>query len=104
MTASFPLLHNINFLTHFLDKTTAAIKCYECTVIPQRVGNETISRLCSKFEETKNFEVDCPYSTMCKKRVYRLKLQSGDWQETVERSCANQKHDTMVRFDAKFRS
>lgn len=80
----------------FIDKTSGAIKCYECTVIPQRRSNETAEKLCSKFEETDYFEVNCPYSTMCKKRTYRLKLLNGEEQETTERSCANQRHEYMV--------
>lgn len=82
----------------FVDKTSGAIKCYECTVIPQRKVNETAEKLCSKFEETDYFEVNCPYSTMCKKRIYRLSLQNGEEQVTIERSCASQKYDYMVYY------
>lgn len=78
------------------DKAAVAIKCYECTVHPKRVGNGTsFERLCTKFEETKFFEIDCPYSTMCKKRLYRYQL-INKVQESVERGCADQRNDSMV--------
>jgi hypothetical protein len=35
--------------------------------------------------------IDCPYSTMCVKRIYRLKLLNGEETETVTRDCAQQK-------------
>lgn len=79
------------------DKTAVAIKCYECTVHPRRTQNGTsFDRLCTKFEDTEYFEVDCPYSTMCKKRVYRYQL-INKVQESIERGCADQKNDSMVR-------
>lgn len=74
-----------------------AIKCYECTVHPKRIHNVTsFDRLCTKFEEKSFFEVDCPYSTMCKKRLYRYQL-INKVQESIERGCADQKNDSMVR-------
>lgn len=88
--------HDLFFSTLFpTDKAALAIKCYECTVHPRRQQNIT-ERLCTKFEETDYFEVDCPYSTMCKKRVYRYQL-INKVQESIERGCANQKNDSMVR-------
>jgi hypothetical protein len=80
----------------FADKTAVAIKCYECSVHPKRDQNGTNSdRLCTKFEDTKAFEVDCPFSTMCKKRLYRYQL-INTVQESIERGCADQKNDSMV--------
>jgi hypothetical protein len=80
----------------FLDNTSAAIKCFECSVVVNRRGNMT-ERLCAKFDESDFFKVNCEFSTMCMKRTYRLKLQNGTWQETFERGCANQKHNFMVK-------
>lgn len=81
----------------FTDNVAVAIKCYECTVNPRRpINGSAIERLCTKFEETKDFEIDCPYSTMCKKRLYRYQL-INKVQESVERGCADQKNDSMVR-------
>lgn len=79
------------------DKAAVAIKCYECSVHPRRQQNGTsFDRLCAKFEESSFFEVDCPYSTMCKKRLYRYQL-INKVQESIERGCADQKNDSMVR-------
>lgn len=84
------------------DKAVVAIKCYECTVHPRRQSNGTaIERLCAKFEESEQFEVNCPYSTMCKKRLYRYQL-INKVQESVERGCADQKNDSMVRVRFRF--
>jgi hypothetical protein len=70
-------------------------------VHPKRQQNGTaIERLCSKFEESDFFEVDCPYSTMCKKRLYRYQL-INKVQESIERGCADQKNDSMVRKDGR---
>lgn len=88
-----------HFSSHLLcpiDKTVVAIKCYECTVHPKRNENGTsFDRLCTKFEDTKAFEIDCPFSTMCKKRLYRYQL-INTVQESIERGCADQKNDSMV--------
>lgn len=86
---------SFTLLAILIDTTHAAMKCYECTVYPKRQINQTTDRLCSKFEETEFFEVECPFSTMCKKRTYRFQLNNGDIQETTERGCAMQKNDYM---------
>lgn len=78
------------------DKTNGAIKCYECFVQPKRTVNRTIDKPCTKFDESRDYEVDCPYSTMCMKKTYRLQLLDGTIQETTERGCAQQKYDYMV--------
>lgn len=85
-----------------LTDKTSSIKCYECTVHPKRTQNGTnFDRLCTKFEDSKFFEVDCPYSTMCKKRVYRYQL-INKVQESIERGCADQKNDSMVSLMTQF--
>lgn len=78
------------------DKVAFAIKCYECSVHPKRNGNNTsFDTVCTKFDESERFEVDCPFSTMCKKRVYRYQL-INTVQESIERGCADQRNDSMV--------
>lgn len=57
--------------------------------------------MCAKFEETDDFVVDCPYSTMCMKKVYRYQLMDGKTIETVSRNCANQKYTHQVRIESK---
>ncbi|XP_050071310.1 uncharacterized protein LOC126559227 [Anopheles maculipalpis] len=74
----------------------AGIKCYHCTVAPpSRHQNNTKTQLCSKFDESSYYEVDCPWSTMCMKRIFKLKLLKGE-QETVSRGCAQQKNTEQV--------
>lgn len=70
----------------------AAIKCYRCTVNPTE-------QTCRQFDEGDDrYIVDCPYSTMCQKKVYRLKLTDGTNSETVSRDCAKQKYTEEVGF------
>lgn len=81
------------FLISNLD-VTEALKCYRCTVGPTLKENRT--HLCTKFDESDDFVVDCPYSTMCMKKVFQYELQDGQKIETVSRNCADQKHTEQV--------
>lgn len=84
------------YFFHFLPLTntglSSAIKCYRCTVNPTE-------QTCRQFDEDNDrYIVDCPYSTMCLKKVYRLKLTDGTDSETVSRDCAKQKYTEEVIF------
>lgn len=73
-----------------------AIKCYRCTVGPSnRFANRT-QQLCAKFSESDDFVIDCPFSTMCMKKVFNYKLLDGQTVETVSRDCASQKYTEQV--------
>ncbi|XP_023035869.1 uncharacterized protein LOC111519406 [Drosophila willistoni] len=75
------------------------LQCYKCSVTVERyvIDNRTIvTPLCSKFEESSQYMVDCPYSTMCLKTISALHLQNGQKQETVTRGCAQQKNTTQI--------
>lgn len=76
-----------------------AIKCYRCTVGPSHRHENQTQRLCMNFEESEDFEVDCEFSTMCMKKVYRYQLQDGTVVETVSRNCAQQKHTEQVSWE-----
>lgn len=52
--------------------------------------------MCSKFDESDEYIVDCPYSTMCLKTISTLHLQNGQLQETYTRGCAPQKDTKQV--------
>jgi hypothetical protein len=55
------------------------IKCYRCNVKPpSRVRNET-NRPCVSFTPSKEYEVDCPDSTLCMKHTYKLPLQNSKY-------------------------
>lgn len=85
---------NVSF--HQFADITEAIKCYRCTVQPSyRVENRT-QQLCAQFTESDEFTIDCPYSTMCLKKVFWYTLQDGTKIETVSRSCADQKYTEQV--------
>lgn len=85
-------------LFFFLKKKTDAayaIKCYRCTVGPTHRTNRT-QQLCNQFTESDEFTIDCPYSTMCLKKVFWYTLQDGTKIETVSRNCADQKYTEQV--------
>lgn len=51
---------------------------------------------CHGFNQTAAFEKDCQYSTMCLKKVYPYRLNTGEQIESVHRDCANQEDQGMV--------
>ncbi|XP_068901940.1 uncharacterized protein [Tenebrio molitor] len=70
----------------------AAIQCYKCTTTkPPLFSNET-TRLCSEFDYSDKFVVDCPYSTFCMKRYFTAKIPGLI--NATERDCAHQKFET----------
>ncbi|XP_055377545.1 uncharacterized protein LOC129609574 isoform X2 [Condylostylus longicornis] len=79
---------------------TLAIKCYQCHVgvYVYQIGNNTKQpALCSKFDWSEDYIVDCPFSTMCLKKVHKYVLNdNGDTIETVLRDCASQKYRDQV--------
>lgn len=72
-----------------------AIECYKCSVSPGSRQLNTTTQLCSQFDESDKFIVDCPYSTMCSKKVLRIKLQGKDV-DTIVKDCAVQKYTEQV--------
>nr|XP_017036230.1 uncharacterized protein LOC108084504 isoform X2 [Drosophila kikkawai] len=84
-----------------MSKNTIAnvLQCYKCSVSIEKyvLNNKTISTpLCFKFQESNNYAVECPYSTMCLKTISILHLQNGQRQETITRGCAQQKNTTQI--------
>lgn len=85
-----------NILSLIIVNRTLAVKCYRCTVGPSnRFANRT-QQLCSKFSESDDYVIDCPYSTMCMKKVFKYELLDGKIVETVSRDCASQKYTEQV--------
>lgn len=79
-----------------LSERSNAIQCYRCTVGPSNRFPNRTQQLCLKFSEDDEFIVDCPYSTMCMKKVYQYQLLDGKKVETVSRDCAHQKYTEQV--------
>ncbi|KAJ8978795.1 hypothetical protein NQ317_015520 [Molorchus minor] len=72
-------------------RTEAAIRCYKCSVARYvHYINETI-RLCEDFDHSDKYIVDCPYSTLCMKRIASAKI--SDTISGIERDCASQKSE-----------
>lgn len=80
--------------------------CYKCSVTVEKyfVDNATIiTPLCSKFEQSSAYVIQCPYSTMCLKTISTLHLQNGQEQETITRGCAQQKNTTQVNWQSEYK-
>ncbi|XP_018794285.1 PREDICTED: uncharacterized protein LOC108972216 isoform X3 [Bactrocera latifrons] len=78
--------------------SVAAIKCFKCGVTVEKnyIQNITVlTPMCTKFDWSENFIIDCPFSTMCLKTISTLHLQN-EKQNAITRGCAPQK-DTKQR-------
>jgi len=53
-----------------------SLRCYVCTVKPPRGANAT--QLCSRFDGGPSYEVECPLSTLCESRTFRLHTHRGE--------------------------
>lgn len=93
-------LNSKYYLFFFIAGFASAIKCYRCSVAPS-MNKSMEHQVCAKFEETDDFVVDCPFSTMCMKKIYRYQLMDGKTIETVSRNCASQKNTQQVRIESK---
>ncbi|RZF38113.1 hypothetical protein LSTR_LSTR006512 [Laodelphax striatellus] len=79
------------------------LKCYQCTTVySPTMPNETEVHLCSKFDQSEKYEVDCPYSTFCMKKTFQLELQYGKVVQGESRNCAAQKRQQQVFKDGKW--
>ncbi|XP_022906437.1 uncharacterized protein [Onthophagus taurus] len=69
---------------------TNAIKCYECSQV-RTAQDGAKTRLCSHFDFSEAYIVDCEFSTMCEKRFSSVKI-TGQINVT-SRGCAKQKYE-----------
>ncbi|KAL0267275.1 UNVERIFIED_CONTAM: hypothetical protein PYX00_009593 [Menopon gallinae] len=76
-------------------KYVISLSCYQCTIRPPPSPNQT-ARLCSQFDYSKKYIVDCPFSTLCMKKTFRLPLQKDEFVEISVRDCAPQKYTRQV--------
>lgn len=66
-----------------------SILCYKCTIVAPPSYHNLTKRLCSDFDGSDHFMVDCPYSTFCMKKMYTVKLKTKLVNGTA-RDCASQ--------------
>ncbi|XP_040566178.1 uncharacterized protein [Lepeophtheirus salmonis] len=69
--------------------STNGLKCYFCTVKKPSKRLNVSAKLCSRFNGTDDYIIDCPLSTFCETKTFRLHTQT----ETVSvmtRGCAKQ--------------
>lgn len=84
----------------------AAIECYSCYVKapPRAPGSPTpqFESLCSRFDKSEEYVVNCTQSTLCMTRTFTLQHRQGsdsDHVVIIERGCAMQayEHQALVR-------
>lgn len=53
------------------------ITCFQCTITPVYNEIKKISQICHFFDGSEKFQVDCPHSTLCMKRIIHHRLRNG---------------------------
>ncbi|XP_054279792.1 uncharacterized protein LOC128997984 [Macrosteles quadrilineatus] len=81
----------------------AGIVCFYCTIQPPSRGSNQTAQLCSKFDGSNNYHIDCPHSTLCMKRTFHHSLQGGKTIQVSERGCAPQKRNIHFYQDGNWR-
>jgi len=93
-------------LTTLFFQGSAAIECYSCYVKspPRAPGSSPpiFERLCSRFDQSDQYLVNCTHSTLCMTRTFTLQHRqefSSDRVVIIERGCAMQayEHQALVR-------
>ncbi|GLH03965.1 Uncharacterized protein GBIM_09775 [Gryllus bimaculatus] len=84
---------------------SGALSCYKCTVLPPPHSSNETARLCSHFDGSARFQVDCPYSTFCLKRTFELPLGKGNMFRYEKSKVLNQNvfkilHVSFLPFDS----
>ncbi|GJQ78097.1 hypothetical protein Trydic_g2435 [Trypoxylus dichotomus] len=85
-----------------LTRIVFSIRCYKCAPVPRTtyVKNDTV-RLCSQFDYSEKYIIDCPYSTLCMKKIYSVNL-TGNFTNGTHRDCAHQKYEYQKYVDGKW--
>ncbi|XP_075219056.1 uncharacterized protein LOC142323383 [Lycorma delicatula] len=78
------------------------LTCYQCIVHPQYNNHNETARLCSKFDASETFEVQCPYSTFCLKKTFELEIQNGKKIQLGIRDCAPQREKYQILRNGKW--
>ncbi|GLV38503.1 uncharacterized protein CBL_12946 [Carabus blaptoides fortunei] len=82
---------------------SSALQCYKCTILPpSHFSNET-ERLCSQFDYSNKYIVDCPFSTICMKKSFEVEL-SGQPIIRELRDCASQKYKYQAYVHGKWQT
>lgn len=84
ITAGVVLLGTVN--------TALGLQCYDCSEQPVQLNPNKTVPLCSDFDKSWRFVVDCPHSTFCRKISVELPLANGKVIRSVKRDCAPQLH------------
>lgn len=71
---------------------STAIRCYRCSLTKTNLYLTEPSGLCSEFDYSDRFIVDCPESTFCVKKTYQAKI--AGLRNGTDRFCAFQKFET----------
>lgn len=94
----FVHLSTTGLLLLSISDSIAAIKCFKCSVTVEKndIKNFTVlTPMCTKFDWSEDFIIDCEFSTMCLKTISTLHLQN-EKQNAIIRGCAPQKDTKQV--------
>ena len=99
------LCHHHCILFSFYLLPVSGLTCFSCTVKPpskarSAANNNTFVRLCSRFDASPSYEVDCPLSTLCQTRTFQLHTRSGEELE----SCIKNEYDVvkLIEYQSEF--
>ncbi|PSN52921.1 hypothetical protein C0J52_03015 [Blattella germanica] len=81
---------NCNSFRFLTVSSVMSLRCYHCTIRPPSPQSNETTRLCSHFDGSSLYEVNCPYSTFCLKKSFELSLLKGKVVKGIERMCAPQ--------------
>ncbi|XP_059220002.1 uncharacterized protein LOC131995358 [Stomoxys calcitrans] len=82
-------------ISGLLADRSIALQCFSCGVTNDETKTNThndVIPICSKFDGSSRFVVECPFSTMCLRTVHTMYLKHGIKQQTTTLSCAQQKY------------
>ncbi|KAL3271268.1 hypothetical protein HHI36_021759 [Cryptolaemus montrouzieri] len=71
---------------------STAIRCYKCSLTKTNLYLTETTGLCSEFDYSERFIVDCPESTFCVKKIYQANI--AGFLNGTDRFCAFQKYET----------
>ncbi|XP_067015009.1 uncharacterized protein [Anabrus simplex] len=80
----------------------SGLSCYKCTILPPPPNSSETTRLCSHFDGSSKYVVDCPFSTFCMKKTFELPLQKGLTVRGVQRDCAAQHYTYQTLVDSRW--
>ncbi|XP_012266864.1 uncharacterized protein LOC105692322 [Athalia rosae] len=83
------ILNLLLICSYFVVVTCSNLWCFKCTATRE----DPNGLACSEFDWSQNYQVECPKSTMCRKKTSTIPLANGQEIKSIERDCAPQLQD-----------